>query len=387
MWKKVLYIGVAAVIGIMVFLLGYQSNQINNLTSLVNNAIDSGKYEEVAKIWEGCFDTKSIVVDNDDDLDIVVYPATSQVDVSYGASDDKKERHYKYEKSYYIYIFKSKFNYINAQSSTGEDSNKMGIRFYSGEEKYDYYFVVNADINSSSYVEKPTKLSEALLNNSRDYTASQEGWNFMKLTVTESMLTAMALNGGVDRIAITDNSGAEVYNEAAQLDFSQAFFTDIADLFTNYNEFLQAEIDANGDSKKINAAVEKFNNFYEPWYEDFEAKTAETGYTFRYSEDYLFPSSLIWQTIGMEAIYIVVVAIFYILLFHFAAIRSLFSKERYKDYGARKTYVTPKDDVKTKKAEVVEAEFVEKGESKADKEEVDETPSLEEPKEETKENN
>ena len=50
MWKKVLYIGVAAVIGIMVFLLGYQSNQINHLTSLVNNAIDSGKYEEVAKI-------------------------------------------------------------------------------------------------------------------------------------------------------------------------------------------------------------------------------------------------------------------------------------------------------------------------------------------------
>ena len=66
----------------------------------------------------------------------------------------------------------------------------MGIRFYSGEEKYDYYFVVNADINSSSYVEKPTKLSEALLNNSRDYTASQEGWNFMKLTVTESMLSS-----------------------------------------------------------------------------------------------------------------------------------------------------------------------------------------------------
>ena len=334
MWKKVLYIGIAVVIGIFVYIIGYQSNQYNHLTSVVNDAIASSNYSDVAKVFGGCFDTNSIVEDDADDLDLVVYPATSLIDQKYYQGENEV-RYLKYEAAYYIYIFKSSFSYSNTTSSSGAVSNETGFVFYSGQNEYHYHFVVSDSVNNTEYVEHPTNPKELVLNNGRDYTNSQSTWYFMTITLTETMLDDIVkeLNGNIDSMAIVDSFGEEVYKTNINLDFSQEFFIDLEPLFENYNVYLTDY------AKGVAGAEEKFLEFYgvtggdTGWLNTtFEGYKTTKGYTFRFDDSYLSPSKLVWQTIGMLVLYMLVMALFYILIFHFRSIKRLFTRDNYKNY-------------------------------------------------------
>ena len=130
--------------------------------------------------------------------------------------------------------------------------------------------------------------------------------------------------------------------------------------------------------KNLNKIKEKDATKYEAYKKNYDEAYTKgyavncdvTGYSFRYGDDYLSPSKIIWQTVGMMCIYALVIVAFYILLFHFDFIRGLFSKDTYKEYGkkgtAKKPIYVPAD---KKKTEVIENK--------------EETPVEEETKEET----
>lgn len=333
MWKKVLYFGFAVIIGIVIALVGYSSNQYNHISGLVTSAVNEKRYEDVPRVFGGCFDTKSIITEDVDALDIVIYPGTSLTNTSYTVSDTK-ETYLVYEEAYYLYIFSPKFSFVNETGSDNKLQNKTAIRFSSGDKYYDYPFVATSSVNSSEYVEEPSSIKETIMNTSRDLTTTQSNWNFMTLTLTKTMMQFIKESNGAETssISILDNTGKEVFSTAASLDFSQQFFTDIDDLIVNYNIYLDAYQKDKNDSEAVNV----FNKFYDEWYKEFEAKTATTGYTFRYDDSELSPTSLIWQTVGMEALFLVVVILLYILLFHFAGLKRIFSRETYKDYSVNK---------------------------------------------------
>lgn len=342
MWKKVLYLGVAVIFGILVYIFAYQSNQYGHITDIVMDAIENEKYEEVAKVFGGCFDTHTIVEDDSDKLDLVIYPATSLIEESYYPNEDETQKYLKYENAYYVYLFKSNFSYGNTTSSSGDVTNATGLMFYSGENEFKYNFVVSDQINSKDYIETPKTPAQVVMNKAHNVTSSQADWHFMTLTVTELMITEMTvkLGGDIDSIAIIDNLGEVVYKTNVALDFSQTFFKDVEPLVTNYNVYLTAYQNAENDDAR-RAAEEKFIEFYGKDGEEdngwvnttFKTYKETKGYTFRYDNDYLVPGSLVWQTIGVLALYLVVVALFYILLFHFKTLRRIFSRESYKDYS------------------------------------------------------
>lgn len=333
MWKKVLYFGFAVIIGIVIALVGYSSNQYNHISGLVTSAVNEKRYEDVPRVFGGCFDTKSIITEDVDTLDLVIYPGTSLTNTSYTVSETK-ETYMVYEEAYYLYIFSPKFSFVNETGSDNKLQNKTAIRFNSGDKYYDYPFVATSSINSSEYVEKPSSIKETIMNTSRDLTTTQANWNFMTLTLTKTMMEFIKESNGAETtsISILDNTGKEVFSTDASLDFSQQFFTDIDDLIVNYNIYLKAYQKDKNDSEAVNV----FNKFYDEWYKEFEANTATTGYTFRYDDSELSPTSLIWQTVGMEALFVVVVILLYILLFHFAGLKRIFSRETYKDYSVNK---------------------------------------------------
>ncbi len=334
MWKKVLYFGIAIVFAILIYVIGYSSNQMNHLEGIVKSAIEKEEYYKVPMVWEGCFDTTSIIENNEEKLDIVLYPATSQTDVSYGG-EDNTSRFLRYERAYYLYIFNTKFSISNVNAGS-TSYNQTSISF-SGENgnSYEYYFIVNEKMNSQSYVSLPLTKEEALLNASRDVTSTNSAWNFMRITLTETMLEQIKkeINGDITKLEMKDADGKVQYSTNVPLDFSQKFFEDVKPLFENYNTYLDAYLAAGKDKKKIQEAEDTFEEFYEPWMEEFEKNKEQTGYTFRYDDSYLSPGKIIWQTIGMLALYALVIALFYILLFHFSLIKRIFSRETYKDYS------------------------------------------------------
>lgn len=356
MWKKILYFGVAIIFGILIYIIGYSSNQMNHLESIISNAIKNEEFYKVPMVWDGCFDTKSIVENNSDKLDIAIYPATSQTDVTYG-TEENSTRYVHYERAYYLYIFNTKFSILNI--NTGSSSyNKTSVALTSESGKtYEYYFVVNENINAQDYVKEPITKEQALLNVTRDVTNTNETWNFMRITFTETMLEQVKkeINGEITKFEIKDAEGVSQYSTDIHFDFTQSFFSDTKELFDNYNIYLDSYLAADGDKNKIKEAENKFQEFYQPWNEEFEKNKEQTKYTFRYPDSVLTPGKLIWQTIGMLALYALVIALFYILLFHFSAIRRIFSRENYKDYSKSSEVMVNGKMVKKSKGKPVKA--------------------------------
>ncbi|MDE6656050.1 MAG: hypothetical protein K2J85_03565 [Anaeroplasmataceae bacterium] len=335
MWKKVLYFGIAIVIGILVYIIGYSSNQMNHLESMVSSAIASEEYYKVPMVWGGCFDTKSIVDGNTDKLTIRIYPATSQTDVTYG-EEENSTRYLEFERAYYLYIFNGKFS-IDTVTTGTSSYNKTAIEFSSNEGSYEYFFVVNDTMNSSMYVETPKSKEEALLNDARDVTNTNANWNFMRITFTETMLNQILkeINGSITKLSVKACDGEVVYSTDIQLDFSQGFFEDakLKDMLDKYNTYLKAYLESEGDSNKLKELNATWGTQFEEWKADFQKDIPNTGYALGYERDVVTPSKLVWQTIGMLALYALVIILFYILIFHFSAIKRIFTRENYREYS------------------------------------------------------
>ncbi|MDE6241768.1 MAG: hypothetical protein K2M08_05015 [Anaeroplasmataceae bacterium] len=338
MWKKILYFGIAIVIGILVYIIGYSSNQMNHLEGIVKSAIEKEEYYKVPMVWGGCFDTKSIADNTSDKLDLMIYPATSQTDVTYG-DEDNSTRYLEFEKAYYVYIFNAKFA-VDTATDGKSSFNKTAIEFSSndaGSSSYDYYFVVSETINSSVYVSEPKSKEDVLLNNAREVTNTNANWNFMRITFTETMINQMVkeMNGNIHKLSIKDCDGNVIYSVDANLDFSQGFYNDakVEEIFTKYNTYLSSYLAAEGDSSKLKELNNTWSKEFDTWKAEFTEESSTTGYTIGYERNVVTPSKLVWQTVGMLALYAVVILLFYVLLFHFSAIRRLFSRENYKDYS------------------------------------------------------
>ena len=340
MWKKVLFIGVALVIGIGVYFLGYNSNQANHIYDMVNNAIENEKYSDVGRVLGGCFDTKSIYEDNSDDYDIVIYPATSLTNrVSYGEDNV----FYHYEKAYYFYMFKTRFSV----DKTSSGMQKTGFRFYSENSSYDYHFIVNNDTNSDEYRSNPSNLEEVLLNQEHQNLTNTE-LKFVNCTLTNSQIKQIKekIGGDIIKMGILNSSGDEIDQFEITLNFSEQFFHDLDPFVSTFDQYLQDAIAAEGDKNKTKELQNQFNDYSSNWEHNvFPALAEEHGYTLRFENEILSPASLVWKTVGMLALYAAVVVIFYILIFHFSKIKRIFSKETYKDYGKRRnsgTYINGK---------------------------------------------
>lgn len=368
MWKKVLYVGVSIIIAVVIYMIGYQSNQNNHIYDLVAENVNKGEYANVGRTLGGCFDTKSIVTEDEDKLDLVVYPATTLTS-SYQV-DGKSYQHF--ETAYYIYLFKPQFSLWNVDNEKAP--NMSGIRFIASDgSSYDYLYLVNENVNADKYVNNPKTEEEALLKNQRQQIIYQKQHNLLfaisTFTKTQLNLIKTYLNGNeIDKISILDIRGEVVYTTNVQLDFSQAFFTDVESFRAHFDEYVQ-KVNATSDKKEKKRLEEEFNAYSIDWQDNtFAPWVEEKNYTLRYDNSILSPSSLIWRTIGMVALFAVVVVILYLLFFHFAAVKRIFSRETYKDYGGKGTYVNGKEihnkkpsskktPVKDSKGPVVEAEI------------------------------
>ncbi len=332
MWKKVLYIGIAIIFGIIIFMVGYISNQVNHISDLVSKAIKEERYEEIPRISDAlCFSEESLITDDQTDkMELKVYSGLLQQDITYTPSADNQINESLLEEAYYFYIFNPKFTYSDVNSK-----NYMGVTFSNEQSSYTYYFIVDSNYNTQYYKAAPTTKEEAILNKARS-SSTFNNWGYYSFSLSKSMAGFISekINGDIQSFTIIDSEGIDVasYHSLA-LDFSQPFFVD-----QNNQELIKKYAEcstrfSNTDNKDEKKAIQKeFNTFYSEYLDT-------TPYTIHYTNNELLPSSLVWKTIGMEALYVVFIIFLYILLFHFRGLKALFSRSSYKDYK------TPKDEI------------------------------------------
>lgn len=330
---KVLYVAFGVILAFVVYIVGYNSNGYSHIESLTSKAIEAKDYTEVAMIHGGCFEKNSLITEDSDVLDMAIFPSTTLSSVQYYVSEDTTEVKNSYDNSYYIYIFNPNFETTNLKAAT--TTNGTGIRFKSASGSYDYKFVLTDTVNASEMVEKPGSIKESILKGERDLFQNYTNWSFYNFTLTQSIVEAMSdsLNGEINSISVLNSSSEEVFSIDVQLDFSQQFFEDVKPLVENYNTYIE---EVNSDNEEIkNAANDKFDKFYlgDENTKGFEETFKENvNYTFRHPDSYLQPTKLVWQTIGMLAIYLVCFALLYVLLFHFAFLKRLISRESHNSY-------------------------------------------------------
>ena len=337
--KKIIYLVIIFVLGIFVMYASYNGNKYQSIYDIVDTAIKSEKYEEVAKTFGGCFDTVPIVNKKNENLDLIVYNGTSIVDVTYG-----EERSYSYEPTYYVYMFNVNYEYENYDGYM----NYTSIIF-KGEngQTYKYPFILSEYVNTELIETENFTKEAAILDSTRNVITNMETWNFMFVNVTKPMVEYVSARmGGTEIVgfSLTDNKGNIVSETDVVFDFSQKFYNDTADLITEYNIWL----DAYAKGENTDEAEAKFNAFYEPWLEDFNNKKDETKYTFPYDSDYIVSNKVLWQTVGHMMIYALIMFAFYILFFHFDVICNIFIRIIPK--GKKKKKETKED----KKEEVIE---------------------------------
>ena len=313
--KKIIYLVIIFVLGIFIMYASYSGNKYQNIYNIIDEAIKNEKYEEVAKTFGGCFDTKPIVQNKNENTDLVIYNGTSILDLTYG-----EERTYTYEPTYYVYMFNVKYNYDNYEGVSNDSSI-----IFKGEngQTYKYPFILSEKINSSLIETENFTKEAAILNSTRDVTSNMDTWNFMYVNVTKPMIEYISNHIDGSRIVgldVTDNVGNVVATANVNFDFSQKFYSDVDLLISEYNTYLEAY--NKGENTK--EAEEKFNNFYGPWLEEFESKKEETKYTFPYDSDYIVSNKVLWQTIGHMMIYAAIMFGFYMLFFHFDIVGNIF---------------------------------------------------------------
>ncbi len=340
---KILYIAFGLILAVLIYIIGYNSNGFNYILKITNKAIKQQDYTEVALIHGGCLDKRSLVEDQTDLLDMAIFPSTTLSATTYYSEEEKKTEN-SYDNSYYIYIFNPKFELIDVQ--TTEYINSSGVKFYDeNENSFVYEFKITNDINAKKYVAKPSTKEEALLYGERNLFNGYDSWGFFNITLTSDMIEAMNLKN-ITSLAVLDSGGNEVYTQEVSLDFSQEFFSDVAPLVEHYNIYIE---EANSSDKEISKnAEDKFNEFY-GGENGFEAQFKQIeNYSFRHSDKYLQPTSLIWQTIGIVALYLVCAFLLYMLLFHFAFLKSLVSRDGrlHKNPGASRKRKMLSDDGK-----------------------------------------
>ena len=352
---KFFYLAFAVVLGVVIYLNAYNTAGFNHINDLTKTAIESKEYYKVGMIHGGCFDTKNISTTSSDKLDLVIFPSVTLESFNYydaetvDSKDEKTITYNEFCNSYYIYIFNSNISDINSTTNCVA-TNMAGLRFKSNTSSYDYLFKITSDVNSSSYVEKPTTVDDYLLKGERNLFNYKLNYDFFNITLTSLDIKAMqtaGLEGAITGFDILDQTGNVIATSDVSLDFSQKFFDDASELVSHYNTYIK-EYSASESKEDKKAAEDKFNAFYDG--EDgFEKKfTTNTDYTFRYSDSYLRPGKLIWNGVGILAVFALCVVLIYILLFHFAFIKGLItgSGKGRVNYGAPRKADSIKANVK-----------------------------------------
>jgi hypothetical protein len=333
---KVLYIGFAVIMAILVYIAGYNTNAFNYINNITSDAINNKNYVEVAKIHGGCFETINVVDKqpslNKNNYELAIYKSGTLLTEEYYISDEDKTQENEYVNSYYIFLF-GLTDTLDASTDGTTLTNKTAFNFVGTEGTYTYYFKVSSVYNTSYYNNKPKSVSDALLGDERDLFSNQNNWGFVNLTFTETLLDSMNI-GDVKQIQVTDAIGDVVFTQDVVLDFNKetGFFNEISPLVINYNEYID-NVTGDASDEDINKAESKFNEFYLKFEENF---LKNENNSFRHEDSYLQPSKLVWKTIGLLCLYGVSVLVLYILLFNFTFIKKIFVRNSYSnDYGTR----------------------------------------------------
>ena len=354
---KIIYIAFCLVLAVIIALGMYTSFASSNYSALLTNAVAKAKeaenyqdaeYSDIAR----CFSIFSTPLENEPSLlyaeengknIIFIYESVNQHNASYSI-DGKDETISRVENVYLVTILHPEFNFLNLSDKT----NPSAFRFYgtNGKHYYDYIFNLSADCNSGTYLAKPTTEKESVLRGGRsllDTYRTSYDLVFFPLTETTMSFIKEQVGSDIAGFNIVDNATNSVYKKSEYVDFkfdfpnaAGTFYADMEDFVKYYNIYTEnREGKGDYDTDTVNAAsvyIESFTKDPSSMIPDFNTKYIQ-GYP---RESVYTGTDMVMKTIGITLLFVVVVALIYILLFHLKSIKKFIRRFSKKEEPERK---------------------------------------------------
>ncbi len=354
LFLKIVYAAVAVVFGVFIAIIFYQSNVYQEIHDKTVTWLNNGDYENIGRLYFGYFDSKPLFEDSSL-AELKIYASTQEETFYYytlkdGAeagssreSDYDKKIHHVYDYTYDLLLYlpaSKKSNISMLNRSVGDKVlNGLSVRFYDSKlnKSYDYKFEVTSSINTDDYINRPNTEEDAALHGSRNYKSGfYDSWGFYRIHLNQFLINTInkVNNMNVDSFNITDTSGNNVYETNFTFDFSfeQQFFKDIAPLHKAYADYINIYNDYNYDNNKAGISKEAYDTATEKFKTDLDSwKTTSANYpTYltAFAQSDVVSSTPIWKTVGMMALYLLAIAILYIIFFEFKRVKSFIFKDR-----------------------------------------------------------
>lgn len=417
---KVIYISFALIIVFFSSIVLFNTAKGDHIINVTNKALQEKDYNEILSLFCGIYYEDSSVTGKKGDIDIIVNPSYVEKSFYYAKDvDGKTETHFyhKFLKSYSFFIFNSDFT-TTTRKVKGENINEAGIKFILNKDgetvEYNYPFVISSTVNTTKTFDAATSVYDYELNYKRDIITDSQKYGFYNFTINENTIEAIenSIGGEITGFNVVDSSNKNVFES----DFTFAF--EFAEPFymTEYNGSKEAGVIENiyntyipyYDSYKINSKkyiadnyVAEYNSksVYEEKNKQFDESVTNFIDKIKNSTEYdskikvskteseIITNSVIakavWRTIGIEALVLLVIAVIYILLFHFQQLRDFIFR------NDRRTPIRAKVQNKEPEQQKAKFNYNQSGNQVIDvkPEEAKEEPKEEEKPQESKNNN
>ena len=383
---KFAYWAIAFVMGIVIYIGVYQVNMVEQVQEKISAAVSNTDYVQMARIvGGGLFDSTNLASDITSTKKYTMALLSGAVENSgtwYDPTDSLNARYYhEYDEAYYLYVF----NLTYTLSATTKDSNgndvtvyKSGVRFYSGDNYYDYYLNLTSDYNSSSnyeeatsngnsykkyssnyngYIEKATSEKELLLNSQRELAKYFSNYKFLSITISKDMIEEIETILGSDITAfdLLNGYGNDVSDTKIpfSFDFSESFYEKAKPVFDAYDVYLPIADkynQVNGATYASSVSDNQYsdaNQTLNTSIKEFTYKLSnkdiftdyKTIYTSASQNEVVKLSDTITKSIVIVIIYVVAVVIVFFLIFYlkriteFVTNRNRGNKNNYRPSG------------------------------------------------------
>lgn len=364
---KVIYISFALIIVFFSSIVLFNTAKGDHIINVTNKALQEKDYNEILSLFCGIYYEDSSVTGNKGDTDLIVNPSYVEKSFYYTKSveDGKTETHFyhKFLKSYSFFIFNSNFA-TTTRKVKGENINEAGIKFILDKDgetvEYNYPFVISSTVNTTKTFDMADSVYDYELNYKRDIITDQQKYGFYNFTINSNTIEAIEdfVGGEITGFNVVDSSNKNVFDTDFNFtfDFAEPFYMD------EYNGSKEAGV------------IEKIYNSYIPYYDSYKVNTKKyvaDNYVAEYNSKTLYSeknqqfdqsvsqfidkvkngteydskikvskteseiitnsviAKAVWRTIGIEALVLLVIAVIYILLFHFQQLRDfIFRNDR-----------------------------------------------------------
>ncbi len=267
MLKKILYFGIAIVLGIVALYGTYYSSYINHVQGLITTAINEERYEDAARVFTPFIDPTNLVdVSKETDKCLTYVYASGVVNTAYKSNEEAVSV---YTSAYSFYFFDLKNIDFDGITSNEVLTNYSGVVFKNSEASKEYFY---------PFVAPTYNLTQAITS-----------INCVEIDLTNETITEK-LDGKITSFEFINGKNTSVFEKACDLSFTEEFYDEVNPFFNKYKEYAILE----------EITSEEMDTYYDEWILSY-------SYLLGYNSKDLQPSSLIWSTVGVMAIYVVCV--------------------------------------------------------------------------------